>query len=120
MQQQTRSGREGCLLHQVEERSITPIRFQIDTEEGVSSTEVDASTAVPFVLYHVAGRGKHDGVTLDVTILSENLLQGYGGHLTTVHEDGIIVLSVKRVFSVRAVVRVVVDAPQHQTFWRGA
>lgn len=103
----------------MEARSIALIRGQIDTEEGVSSTEVGACSAVPFVVHHVAGRLKHFGVTLDVTILSESLLEGelgFGGHLPTVHVDGIMVLSVKIVFSVRAVV----DSPQHQTFRRGA
>ena len=50
-------------------------------------------------------------------------LEGFGGYLSSVHVHGeevdVVVLGVKRVFSVRPVVCVVVGAAQHQTFRQG-
>ena len=103
-----------ALLYQMEARSITRVRGQIETKEGVPITEVVTSQTVPFVLLYLASRGEQVEVTSDESILIEIRLERFGGYLSTIHVNGeevdVVVLGVKRVLRVRTVVRVVVDA----------
>ena len=113
-----------ALLYEVEARPVTGVRGQVKYEEGVSVAKVGACQTVPFVLRHFAGGGKQVRVTPNVKSLGKVRLEGFRGHLSTVHIDGKevygVVLGVERVFSIRPVESVVVDATQHDPFRKSA
>ena len=93
------------------------------TEESVAVPEVDASQVVYFVLPHLTDRSEQGEVAPHVAVVGEIRLEWFGGCLSSVHVHGkevdVVVLGVKRVLGVRTVVRVVVDAAQHQSFRQG-
>ena len=109
-----------AFLHQIEAGTVALVGGQIETEEGVAVSVVVASQTVPFVLPNLAGRGEQARVAPDEEVVLEVGLEGFGGYLTSVHVHRVeaygVVLGMKRVFIVRAVVGVVVDAAQHDTF----
>ena len=112
-----------ALLYQMEAGAIALVGGQIKTEEGVAVSVVAASQSVPLVLPHLASRGEQTHVAPDEEVVSEVGLERFGGYLSSVHvhcveTDG-VVLGVKRILAVCAVVRIVIDAAQHQTFRRG-
>ena len=113
-----------ALLYQIEAWAIALVGGQVKTEEGVFVSVVAASQTVSLVLQHLAGRGEHTHVAPGEEVVFEIRLERFGGYLASVHVhcvevDG-VVLDVKRILVVRAVVRVVIDAAQHQTFRQGA
>ena len=104
--------------------AIALIGGQVKIEEGVAVPEVAASQSVPLVLPNLAGRGEQAHVAHDEEVVFEIGLEKFGGYLSSVHlhceeADG-VVLGVKRILVVRTVVRIVIDAAQHQTFRQGA
>ena len=109
-----------AFLHQIEAGTVALVGGQIETEEGVAVSIVVASQTVPFVLPDLAGRGEQARVAPDEEVVLEVGLEGFGRYLTSVHVHRVeaygVVLGVKRVFIVRTVVGVVVDAAQYETF----
>ena len=112
------------LFNQVEARTDTRVGGEIETDESVTVPEVDASEVAPLVLPHLTSRGDQVEITPDVTIVVKIRLDRFGGFLSSVHVHGkevdVVVLGVKRILDVRTIVRVIVYAAQHQTFWQGA
>ena len=112
------------LLYQMEAGTIALIGGQIKTEEGVAVSEVAASQTVPLVLPNLAGRGEQTRVAPDEEVVFEIGLERFGGYLSSVHvhceEVNVVVLGVKRILIERTVVRIVIDAAQHQTFRQDA
>ena len=112
------------LLYQMEAGTIALIGGQIKTEEGVAVPEVAASQIVPLVLPNLAGRGEQTRVAPDEEVVCEIGLERFGGYLSSVHvhceEVNVVVLGVKRILIERTVVRIVIDAAQHQTFRQDA
>ena len=112
-----------ALLHQMEAGTVALVGGQVETEEGVAVSVVVASQTVPLVLPDLAGQGEQARVAPDEEVVCEVGLEGFGGYLTSVHVHRVeaygVVLGVKRVFIVRAVVGVVVDAAQYETFRQG-
>ena len=108
------------LLHQVETRPIAGVRGQIKPEEGVPVAEVCAGQINSFVLRHFASGTEQVHVTANVTTLSKVRLERFSWHLSTVHVDGkevnVVVLRVERVFRIRPVESIVVDAAQDKAF----
>ena len=96
---------------------------QVKTEEGVAVPEVAASQTVPLVLPNLTGRGEQAHVAPDEEVVFEIVLERFGGYLSSVHVHCVeaygVVLGVKRILVVRTVVRIVIDAAQHQTFRQG-
>ena len=111
------------LLYQMESGTISLVGGQVKTEEGVTVSIVAASQTVPFVLPNLAGRGEHTYVAPDEEVVFEIGLERFGGYLSSVHVHCVeaydVVLCVKRILVVRTVVRVLIDAAQHQTFRQG-
>ena len=109
-----------ALLHQIEAGTVALVGGQVETEEGVAVSVVVARQIVPLVLPDLAGRGEQARVAPDEEVFLEVGLEGLGGYLSSVNVHRVeaygVVLGVKRVFIVRAVVGVVVDAAQHETF----
>ena len=107
-----------ALLYQMEAGTVALVGGQVETEEGVAVSVVAASPSVPLVLPHLAGRGEQTHVAPD-----EIGLERFGGYLSSVHvlrvEVDVVVLGVKRILGVHAVVGIVIDAAQHQTFRQG-
>ena len=105
----------------MEAGTIALIRGQVKNEEGVAVPEV---AAVPLVFPNLAGRGEQTRVAPDEEVVFEIGLERFGGYLSSVHihceEVNVVVLGVKRILVVRTVVRIVIDAAQHQTFRQGA
>ena len=112
------------LLYQMEAGTIAMIGGQIKTEEGVAVPEVVASQTVPLVLPNLAGRGEQTRAAPDEEVVFEIGLERFGGYLSSVHvhceEVNVVVLGVKRILIERTVVRIVIDAAQHQTFRQDA
>ena len=97
---------------------------QIKTEEGAGVPVVAVSQSVPLVLPYLAGRGEQTDVAPDEEVVFEIRLERFGGYLSPVNVhcvevDG-VVLGVKRILGVHTVVRIVIDAAQHQTFRQSA
>ena len=111
-------------MYQIKAGTVALVGGQVETEEGVAVSVLVASQTVPLVLPYLAGRGEHARVAPGEEVFCEVGLEGFGGYLTTVHVHGDeadgVVLGVKRVCGVRAVVGVVVDAAQYETFRQGA
>ena len=112
-----------ALLYQMEAGTVALVRGQVETEEVVAVSVVAASQSVPLVLPHLAGRGEQTHVAPDEEVVFEIGLERFGGYLSSVHihrvgVDG-VVLGVKRILVVHAVVCIVIDAAQHQTFRQG-
>ena len=105
------------LLYQMEAGTIALIGGQI-------VSEVAASQTVPLVLPNLAGRGEQTRVAPDEEVVFEIGLERFGGYLSSVHvhceEVNVVVLGVKRILIERTVVRIVIDAAQHQTFRQDA
>ena len=112
-----------ALLHQMEAGTVALVGGQVETEEGVAGSVVVASQTVPLVLPDLAGRGEQARVASDEEVFCEVGLEGLGGYLTSAHVHRVeaygVVLGVKRIFIVRSVVGVVVDAAQYETFSAG-
>ena len=112
------------LLYQMEAGTIALIGGQIKTEEGVAVSEVAASQTVPLVLPNLAGRGEQTRVAPDEEVVFEIGLERFGEYLSSVHvhceEVNVVVLGVKLILIERTVVRIVIDAAQHQTFRQDA
>ena len=112
-----------ALLYQMEAGTIALVGGQVKTEEGVAVPEVAASQAVPLVLPHIAGGGEQTRVAPDEEVVFEIGLERFGGYLSSVHVHCVeaygVVLGGKRILVVRTVVRIVIDAAQHQTFRQG-
>ena len=108
----------------MEAGTIALIRGQVKTEEGVAVSEVAASQTVPLVLPNLAGRGEQTRVAPDEEVVFEIGLERFGGYLSSVHvhceEVNVVVLGVKRILVERTVLRIVIDAAQHQTFRQDA
>ena len=113
-----------ALLYQIKAGTVALVGGQVETEEGVAVSVLVASQTVPLVLPYLAGRGEQARVAPGEEVFCEVGLEGFGGYLTSVHvhrdEAYGVVLGVKRVCGVRAVVGVVVDAAQYETFRQGA
>ena len=112
-----------ALLYQMEAGTVALVGGQVKTEEGVAVPVVAASQSVPLVLPNLAGRGEQTHVAPDEEVVFEIGLERFGGYLASVHVhcvevDG-VVLGVKRILGVHAVVRIVIDAAQHQPFRQG-
>ena len=112
-----------AILYQMEAGTVALVGGQVETEEGVAVSVVAASQSVPLVLPHLAGRGEQTHVAPDEEVVFEIGQERFGGYLASVHVhrvevDG-VVLGVKRILVVRAVVGIVIDAAQHQTFRQG-
>ena len=111
-------------MYQIKAGTVALVGGKVETEEGVAVSVLVASQTVPLVLPYLAGRGEHARVAPGEEVFSEVGLEGFDGYLTTVHVHGDeadgVVLGVKRVCWVRAVVGVVVDAAQYETFRQGA
>ena len=103
------------LLYQMEAGAIALVGGQVKTEEGVAVPEVAASQAVPLVVPNLTGRGEQANVAPDEEVVFEIGLERFGGYMSSVEAYG-VVLGVKRILVVRTVVRVIIDAAQHQTF----
>ena len=108
-----------ALLYQVEAGAIALVGGQAKTEEGVAVFVVAASQPVPLVLPHLTGRVEQTHVAPDEEVGFEIRLERFGRYLSSFHvhrveADG-VVLGVKRILGVHTVVRVVIDAAQHQT-----
>ena len=113
-----------ALLYQKEAGAVAQVWGQVKTEECVAVPEVAASQTVPLVLQNLAGRGEQAHVAPDKEVVCEIVLEMFGGYLSSVHVhcvevDG-VVLGVKRILVVRTVVRIFIDAAQHQTFRQSA
>ena len=113
-----------ALLYQMEAGAIALVGGQVKTEEGVAMPEVAARQSVPLVLPHLASRGEQAHVAPGEEVVFEIRLERFGGYLSPVNvhcveADG-VVLGVKRILIVRTVVRIVIDAAQHQMFRQGA
>ena len=104
----------------MEAGTIALIRGQVKNEEGVAVPEVAASQTVPLVLPNLTGRGEQTLVAPDKEVVFEIGLERFGGYMSSVHvhceEVNVVVLGVKRIL----VVRIVIDAAQHQTFRQDA
>ena len=109
-----------ALLYQMEAGTVALVGGQVETEEGVAVSVVAASQSVPLVLPHLAGRGEQTHVAPDEEVVCEIGLERFGGYLSSVHvhrvEVDVVVLGVKRILGVHAIVGIVIDAAQHQTF----
>ena len=104
----------------MEAGAVALVGGQVKTEECVAVPEVAASQTVPLVLPNFAGRGEQAHVAPDEEVVVEIRLERFGGYLASVHVhcvevDG-VVLGVKRIL----VVRIVIEAAQHQTFRQSA
>ena len=112
-----------ALLYQMKAGTVALVGGQVETEEGVAVSVVVESQTVPLVLPYLAGRGEQARVAPGEEVFCEVGLEGFGGYLSSVHVHRVeiygVVLGVKRVFIVRAVVGVVVDAAQYETFRQG-
>ena len=112
-----------ALLYQMEAGTVALVGDQVETEDGVAVSVVAASQSVPLVLSHLAGRGEQTHVSPDEEVVCEIRLERFGGYLSSVHvhrvEVDVVVLGVKRILGVHAVVGIVIDAAQHQTFRQG-
>ena len=113
-----------ALLYQVEAGPIALVGGQVKTEEGIAVPVVAVRQSVPLVLPHLAGRGEQTHVTPDEEFVFEIRLERFGGYMSPVHvhcveADG-VVLGVKRTLGVYTVVRIVIDAAQHQMFRQSA
>ena len=117
-------GAQVALLYQMEAGAIAFVGGQVKTEEGVAVPEVVARQSVPLVLPHLICRAEQVRVAPDEEVVVEIRLKRFGGYLSPVRVHGeevdIDVLGVKRILVVRIVVRIVIDAAQHQTFRQGA
>ena len=86
--------------------------------------DVAAKQSVPLVLPHLTSRGEQVHIAPDEEIVVEIRLERFGGYLSPVHvhceEVNVVVLGVKRILHVRTVVRIIIDAAQHQTFRQDA
>ena len=112
-----------ALLYQMKAGAIALVGVQVKTE-GVAVPVVAVSRSVPLVLLHLAGRGEQTHVAPDKEVILEIRLERFGGYLSPVHvhcveADG-VVLGVKRIVGIHTVVRIVIDAAQHQTFRQSA
>ena len=100
----------------MEADAIALVGGQIKTEEGVAVPEVAASQTVPLVL--------PNRVAPDEEVVFEIGLERFGGYLSSVHvhceEVNVVVLGLKWMLVVRTIVRIVIDAAQHQTFRQDA
>ena len=98
--------------------TIALIRGQVKTEENVAVPEFAASKTVHLVHPNLAGRGEQIRVAPDEEVVFEIELERFGGYLSSIHVhcEEVNVLGVKRILVVRTVVRIVIDAAQHQTF----
>ena len=107
----------------MEAGTVALVGGQVETEEGVAVSVVVASQTVPLVLPDIAGRGEQARVAPGEEVVCEVGLEGFGGYLTSIHVHRVeaygVVLGVKRVFIVRTVVGVVVEAAQYETFRQG-
>ena len=112
-----------ALLYQMEADAIALVVGQVKTK-GVTVPEVAARQSVPLVLPHLTGRGEQVHVAPGEEVVVKIRLERFGGYMLPVHAHGeevdVVVLGVKRIFVVRTVVRIVIDAAQHQTFRQGA
>ena len=112
-----------ALLYQMEAGTVALVGGQVETEEGVAVSVVAASQSVPLVLPHLAGRGEQTHVTPDEEVVCEIGLERFGGYMSSVHvhrvEFDVVVLGVNRILGVHAVVGIVIDEAQHQTFRQG-
>ena len=113
-----------ALLYQMESGAVALVGGQVKTEEGVAVSVVAANQSVPLVLPHLAGRGEQTLVAPDEEVVFEIRLERFGGYLLPVHvhcvEGDGVVFGVKRILAVHTVVRIVIDAAQHQTFRQSA
>ena len=113
-----------ALLYQIEAGTLALVGCQVKTEEGAAVSVVAETQPVPLVLPHLAGRGEQPHVAPDEEVFFEIRLKRFGGYLSPVHihcvEGDGVVLGVKRILGVQTVVRIVIDAAQHQTFRQGA
>ena len=113
-----------ALLYQMEAGAIALVGGQVKTEEGVAVPEVAAGESVPLFLPHHTGRGEQVHVAPDEEVVVEIRLDRFGGYLSPVHvhsdDVDVVVLGLKRILVVRTVVRIVINAAQHQTFRQGA
>ena len=111
------------LLYQMEAWTVALVGGQVKTEIGVAVSVVAASQSVPLVLPHLAGRGEQAHVAPDEEVVFEIGQERCGGYISSVHVHYVeavgVVLGVKRILVVRAVVRIVIDAAQHQMFRQG-
>ena len=109
-----------ALLYQMEAGASALVGGRVKTEECVAVSVVAASQSVPLVLPHLAGRGQQTHVAPDEEVVFEIQLERFGGYLSPVHihcvEGDGVVLGVKRILGVHTVLRIVIDAAQHQTF----
>ena len=75
-------------------------------------------------LPYLTGRGEQVHVAPDEEVVGEIRLERFGVYLSPVHvhceEVNVVAHGVKRILVVRTVVRIIIDAAQHQTFWQGA
>ena len=109
-----------ALLYQMEAGSIALVRGQVKTEVGVAVPEVAATQSFPLVLPHLNNRGEHVHAAPDEEVVVEIRLERFGWHLSPVHVHYEEVDGVKRIFVVRTVVRIVINAAQRQTFLQSA
>ena len=108
----------------MEAGAIALVGGQFKTVECVAVPEVAARQPVPLVLPHLAGRGEQAHVAPGEEVVFEIRLDRFGGYLSPVHVHCVeaygVVLGVKWIIVVRTVIRIVIDAAQHQTFRQGA
>ncbi len=111
------------LFYHMEAGTLAHAGDEIETEEGVAVPVVVASQVVPLDFPHLTGRSQQVEVPPHVTVVGEIRLEWFVGYLSSVHIHGkevdVVMLGVKRVLGVRTVARVVVDAAQHQSGYRG-
>ena len=107
----------------MEAGTIALIRGQVNRRRcslAGSRCESDRSLVLP----NLAGRGEKTRVAPDEEVVVEIGLERFGGYLSSVYvhcvEVNGVVLSMKRILVVRTVVRIVIDAAQHQTFRQDA
>ena len=90
------------------------------TEEGVAFAKVITRQLVPFVLRLFTSGGKQVDIDSNVAASLEVWLERFCRNLTSVDVDGQevngVVFGVEWIFRVIAVVGVVVDAPQDESF----
>ena len=93
---------EITLSNQVEATAIAGVRCQIETEEGVSITEVFTCQFVAFILGVFTRGGEQIDVASHVAPVLEVWLERFGRHLTSVDVDSQevygVVLGVERFF----------------------
>ena len=104
----------------MEAGAIALVGGQVKTEEGVAEPDVAARQSVPFILPHLTSRCEQVKVFLDEEVAIEIQLERFGVYMSAVHVHGkkmyVVVFGVIRNLVVRKVVRVIIDAAQHQTF----